>query len=86
MNYESNAFDVEIWIHGTAGDSKTPCGEVDILKLSGKNIEVETINHLIKQGNNGELLDCLNDLPTEMWLRLSIKYSYDDDCCMFERN
>lgn len=72
-----------IWKHGTAGDVKTPCGEVDIIQFSGENIKVDFIEDILKQSENGDLLCYLEKLPCEEWLDIDVTPHAGDDGWFF---
>ena len=65
-----------IWIHGSVDDHATPCGEVDINNIGGKDITVDLLDLLINS-DNIERMEWFKGLPTERWLMVEIKSKYD---------
>ena len=70
---------ISLWVHGKAGDTDTPCGEVDVFELSGEKIHSSVLNKLLDYEANGERMDWFGDLPTERALLVEAKDISDED-------
>jgi len=65
-----------IWVHGTHGDSKKPCGEVDIITIGGADITVEILEVLLNSDNQ-DRMEWFGHIPTEAWYKVEIESIYD---------
>lgn len=68
-----------IWVHGTAGDTETPCGEVDVTEITGERIHCSILELLMDNKLPSVKMDWFGDLPTERALCVEVKDVSDED-------
>jgi len=73
---------VTLWLHGTIGNLDSANGDVDIIEFSGQSIGIDVIDKAIKDAEYFE--EWLHGLPTERWLRVSIKLICEEDSFWLE--
>lgn len=64
---------ISLWVHGTADDVETPCGEVEVFNISGERIEGDILKALINDESHSEKMDWFGELPTERALLVECK-------------
>ena len=72
-----NTITLELWNHGTAGDTKTPCGEVDVLKVSGNDMSADLLQILLIQAGEHKN-EWFGNLPTEEPLKVLANCFFDE--------
>ena len=70
---------ISLWVHGTAGNVDTPCGEVDVFEVSGEKIHSTILKKLIDYESNAYRMDWFGDLPTERALLVTVDDISDED-------
>lgn len=70
---------ISLWVHGTAGDVDTPCGEVDIFNISGERIQETILKELVSDKLPSLKMDWFGELPTERALLVEAKDISDED-------
>jgi hypothetical protein len=73
-----NRITLNLWNHGTAGDVSTPCGEVDVLKVSGSDISSDLLQLLLVQAGEHKN-DWFGHLPTEEPLNVVADCFFDGE-------
>lgn len=68
-----------IWVHGTAGDKESPCGEVAIIDVTGEKIHCSVLEILLSDELPSVKMDWFGDLPTERPLVVDVKDISDED-------
>ena len=71
---------IELWNHGTAGETIKPCGEVDIFNIScdGEKIPYDVLVELISAEIYGPRFDWFGHLPTEQGLLVEAEFEIED--------
>jgi hypothetical protein len=59
---------IELWNHGTYGNTAKPCGEVDIYTVTGENIRADILKELMSNKSYGLKFEWFGFLPTEQAL------------------
>ena len=70
---------LELWNHGTAGDTKKPCGEVSIFTITGECVDFAIISDLVKRGPESLAVDTFGELPTEKALKVDVEVDRESD-------
>lgn len=70
---------IELWNHGTAGDTKTPCGEVDIFNVTGERIDADILKILMEDTIPSVKFDWFGGLPTEQALIVEVEYENSEN-------
>ena len=69
---------LELWNHGTAGETMQPCGEVDIFNVTGERIDAGILKILMADKHSLKF-DWFGGLPTEQCLLVEAAVAREDD-------
>ena len=70
---------LELWNHGTAGNTEKPCGEVSIFTITGECVDFAILSDLTKHGPESLAVETFGELPTEKALKVWADVSREDD-------
>jgi len=69
---------LELWNHGTAGETVKPCGEVDVFNVTGTKINQCVLESLMSKDAYDNKFDWFGGLPTETVLQVDAEIEGDD--------
>lgn len=69
---------LELWNHGTAGETIKPCGEVDIFNVTGTRINQVVLESLMSKNAYDDKFDWFGGLPTETALQVEAEVEGDE--------
>jgi hypothetical protein len=69
---------LELWNHGTAGNTDESCGEISIFTITGECIDFDILCKLAKRGPKELAVQTFVELPTERALKVTVDVSREE--------